>query len=403
MIERALGAGLILFLALCSGNARADQTESTASFSVAGRVFEDLNLNGSYDEGEPGIEGVPISDQVVVVSTDAQGEFRFQSDAAFGLVFMSQPSHYKASGLVWRKIAAESEKVYLQFPLVAVEWVEDFSFIHASDPHLSDETLPRVGLLREVVLEQQPAFVLLTGDLIDDALRVGEAEATVQYELLMRELAEFPVPVWTALGNHEIFGIERHKSLVSPEHPLYGKEMYRHYLGPNYYSFDFAGVHFVCLDTVGIKDLWYFGHVDPVQLAWLRQDLEEVDPDATVVSFSHIPLVSAGPALFGYDEDLASPSFVPLNGKSSYRHIVGNAEEVLSYLRERKNTLALAGHFHAREQLIFETRGLATRFHLAAAVKGDHRNALGMRMVSGVTLYSVSTGVIDNGTFLPLD
>ena len=38
--------------------------------------------------------------------------------------------------------------------------------------------------------------------------------------------------VWSVPGNHEIFGIERHSSLVSPAHPLYGKAMYRQRLGP---------------------------------------------------------------------------------------------------------------------------------------------------------------------------
>ena len=64
------------------------------------------------------------------------------------------------------------------------------------------------------------------------------------------------MPVWSVPGNHEIFGIERHLSLVSPKHPLYGKGMYRQRLGPNYYSFTHGGVHFVGLDSVDIADLW---------------------------------------------------------------------------------------------------------------------------------------------------
>ena len=82
------------------------------------------------------------------------------------------------------------------------------------------------------------------------------------------------MPVWSVPGNHENFGIERHLSLVSPKHPLYGKGMYRQRLGPNYYSFTYGGVHFVGLDSVDIADLWYYGHVDDAQLAWLRADLE---------------------------------------------------------------------------------------------------------------------------------
>ena len=73
--------------------------------------------------------------------------------------------------------------------------------------------------------------MLITGDLVRDALRVREEEARGYYDMFVAELGDFTVPVWPVPGNHENFGIERHLSLVSPEHPLYGKGMYRHYLG----------------------------------------------------------------------------------------------------------------------------------------------------------------------------
>ncbi len=89
--------------------------------------------------------------------------------------------------------------------------------------------------LREIVEATKPDFVLITGDLVKDALRVSEKEASGYYELYKKEIEKFSVPVWNVPGNHEIFGIERHLSLVSKTHPLYGKKMYHHYLGPNYF------------------------------------------------------------------------------------------------------------------------------------------------------------------------
>jgi len=209
--------------------------------------------------------------------------------------------------------------------------------------------------------------------------------------------------VWNALGNHEIFGIERHHSLVSPDHPLYGKAMYRHFLGPNYYSFDFGDVRFICLDTVGYDDLWYHGFVDPTQLAWLSNELEDLEAGTPVVTFSHIPLLSAGEMLFGYSDEVTSPSIITVDGDTQYRHVVGNAREVLTELRQHRYTLALAGHFHMREKLFFETAGVQTRFHLTSAVRDDLPDVTGLRMISGVTLYRVSDGDIDDGTFIPLD
>ena len=389
-----------LVLALLGIGATAASDPIATSVDIAGVVFEDHNGNAVRDDGEPGIVGVRVSDQVTVVSTGADGQFSLQSDGGYGLVYVSQPAGYKVSGSFWRRIPTSGET--LQFPLVETEEPSTFTFLHASDPHLSEETLDRMRRLREIVAEQQPAFVLLTGDLIRDALRVGEDEATGLYELLVGELAEFPVPVWNSLGNHEIFGIERHHSLVSPDHPLYGKEMYRHFLGPNYYSFDFGGVRFVGLDTVHYEDLWYNGYVDPVQLAWLHEELESVEADTPVVTFNHIPILSAGENVWGFHEDGPAPSLITVDGQTRYRHTVGNAREVLAELRQHRFDLALSGHFHMREKLFFESHGAQTRFYMTSSVRDDSLDRSGLDMISGVTLYRVSTGVIDDGTFIPL-
>ena len=121
----------------------------------------------------------------------------------------------------------------------------------------------RLQQLRGIVEARRPDFVLVTGDLVRDALRVGEEEARGYYDSTRRRPAGFRFRCGACPGNHENFGIERHLSLVSSTHPLYGKGMYRQRLGPNYYSFTYGGVHFVGLDSVDIADLWYYGHIDP--------------------------------------------------------------------------------------------------------------------------------------------
>ena len=110
--------------------------------------------------------------------------------------------------------------------------------------------------------------------MIKDALRVDEDTARKYYELYLAEINKFTTPVYSAVGNHDIFGIERDKSLVSTEHPLYGKKLYRRYLGPNYYSFNYGGLHFVALDSVDYQNLYYFGGVNSLQLKWLKADFE---------------------------------------------------------------------------------------------------------------------------------
>ena len=229
-----------------------------------------------------------------------------------------------------------------------------------------------------------------------------EAEAVGYYQLLMGELARFSVPVFTTIGNHEIFGIERHLSLVPTSHPLYGKRMFRSYLGPNYYSFTWGGVHFVGLDTVDYLDLDYFGRVDAVQLEWLRQDLASLPETMRVVTFNHIPFTSPSPVLFGVREDPPAPSLIRIEGRPWFRHAVQNVEEVLTVLGPRLE-IGLGGHFHRRETIRFETASGPLRLYQTAAVTGPvvGEGPFGFR--SGITLYQVRRGSVDEGRFIPLD
>ncbi len=267
---------------------------------------------------------------------------------------------------------------------------------------MSPQSLPRLRRLREIVERERPAFVLLTGDLVRDALRVPEEEARALYDLLAQELAQFPVPVWTVPGNHEIFGIERHLSLVSTQHPLYGKKMYRHYRGPNYFSFTWGGVHFMGLDTVDIDDLWYYGHLDAAQLAWLKNDLAALPLATPVVTFNHIPLATATDALHGYRDEPPAPSLIRVAGKTQFRHVVSNTAELLLALAPHRLEIALGGHMHTPESIVYQSQTGPLRFHQAGAVVGSNTVA-GIKIPSGVTLYRVRAGQIDNGTFLPLD
>lgn len=391
----ALSIGLSPFVPVVAAQAEAHRV-------VHGVVFEDANTNGRRDAGEHGVAGVAVSDQVSVVMTEADGSYQLQAAAGAGVVFVSLPDGWAAPGGFWRAVKEGQGEARADFALRAQAAPKEFTFLHASDPHVSAQSLPRLQRVREITERLRPAFVLITGDLVRDALRVPEDEARGYYELLMAELARFPVPVWTVPGNHEIFGIERHQSLISPKHPLYGKKMYRHYLGPDYYSFTFGGVRFVGLDTIDVDDLWYYGHIDAAQLEWLKRDLAAVKPGTPVVTFNHIPLASAIDVLYGYTDEEPAPSLIRVGGKTQYRHVVSNTAELLALLRPLKLEIALGGHMHTRETLVYPTTDGVVRFHQAAAIVGPAKVA-GLNAPSGVTLYRVRDGKVDDGTFIPLD
>lgn len=366
---------------------------------IAGVVFVDQNANGLRDPGEPGLGNAAVSDQNGVVITGVDGTFRLDRTGGRGIVFVSVPSGYRAVGEFWRAVDSTSAGRPLLFALAPVPESPDFIFIHASDTHISPASLARTRRLRALADSIGPAFVLITGDLIRDALRVPEAEATGYYELFHREMVLFRMPVWTVPGNHELFGIERHHSLVSPAHPLYGRGMYRHYRGPDYYSFSHSGVHFVGLNTADVDDLWYYGHVDSTQAEWLSRDLAAIPADMPVVSFNHIPFFTSVETVNGYMDTPPAPTSITVRGKTSFRHAVANAGEIIARLTARPYDLALGGHMHVREMLRFQ--GIPIRFYQGAAVVGPGDGA-GLSFPSGVVVYRVTGGKIDDGTFVPL-
>jgi hypothetical protein len=389
LLFRWLSAALIATAAV----AASPQTPA----DVTGVVFDDTNRNGARDPGERGLVGLSVSNQHQVVQTAADGSYRLPGPG-YGVVFVSLPDGYDATSPFWRAVTPESGEPP-DFGLAARATPAAFTFIHASDTHVSRQNLDRLQQFRAIVESRRPEFVVVSGDLVRDALRVGEEEARGYYDLYTEETKRFPVPVWSVPGNHEIFGIERHLSLVSASHPLYGKGMYRQRLGPNYYSFTRGGVHFVGLDSVDIADLWYYGQIDPAQLAWLKADLERIPEGTPVVTFNHIPFVSAVEPMTGYREDGTAPTLIRIKDRMVFRHTVSNFKDVLPVLQTRDWTLALGGHWHTRETIRYES-GTRTRFHQAAAVTGPTQNVI--PAISGVTLYRVQNRIIDDGEFIPI-
>ncbi|MBX2900025.1 MAG: metallophosphoesterase [Cyclobacteriaceae bacterium] len=363
---------------------------------IRGTVYHDKNNNGIRDKGEEGIANVAVTDQVEVVLTNKEGFYEFAVAKGYGFVAVSLPEGYSAR-LWWQRVSTTND-----FGLTKAVAKTTYSFIHASDTHLSEKSVDRMEKLRALASQHKVDFVLVTGDLVKDALRVSEKEAAAYYDLYRREIEKFAVPVWSVPGNHEIFGIERHLSLVSKSNPLYGKKMYHHYLGPNYFSFNIAGFHFIGLDNVDYEDLWYFGRVDSTQVKWLKEDLSNVPATVPVITFGHMPFYSGGLSMTHFTEEGPSRTLEREGGKLQFRHVVSNADEVIALVATHPYPIALAGHYHARQIFWYETSKQKIRFEQTGAVveANKHGNEI---LPSGVTLYTIANGKIGEGKFLPLD
>lgn len=393
---RALVFGTLLMSVHALGAQASVQV--SAQGATQGTVFEDRDADGRRDVGEPGIAGVIVSNQEYTARTDANGAYRLEA-GGFGAVFVSLPRGFRSTSPWWRRAEPGSAT---DFALAAAAEPRTITFVHASDTHIQNATAARTARLRALVDSIAPQFTIITGDLVRDALRVGEAEAAGYYELFAREAAAFTSAVHTVPGNHEIFGVERERSGVDRSHPLYGRAMYRKYRGPDYYSFNAGGVHFVALNTVDVDDQWYHGNVDSVQLAWLARDLAEIPAEMPVVTFNHIPFYSVGEQLNGYNDGPPAPTLITVNGRTQFRHTVANARDVIRLIGAARYEIALAGHVHIGERIAFELGGRPMRFHQGSATVSNS-SAGPFVFPSGVTVYRVTDGRVDDGTFIPLE
>ena len=363
---------------------------------VRGIVYEDLNKNGIQEPGELGIPNVVVSNQINTALTNQNGLFKLPSHSDQEIIFISQPTGYSGNYF-------QPTSDHLQFPLIKHSSSSSFSFIHASDTHIDSLNLPRMNRFREMVDSIGVNFVIITGDLIRDALRVSEITAENYYLMNQAKMSKFNIPVYSVPGNHELFGIERGKSMVSDQHPLYGKKMFQHFLGPNYYSFNYGGMHFIALDGVNYQDQWYYGGIDDDQLTWLGQDLKHVSEKTPIITFNHIPFVSAGFTFQSFEpQDFYGPQLMTHQDKLAHRHIVYNFDEVQQLLDDRPYPLALSGHYHAAQENTIQ--GSATLFAQTAAItRPDSFDYNGFKMRSGFTLYQVNNGIIVHHAFVPLN
>lgn len=368
------------------------------STALHGVVYADANANGTRDASERGVPGVMVSNQRDVVVTDSLGKYVIPRRTT-GLVFVSVPDGFRSTGAFWRTTTAAPASV--DFGLARRAPSRTFTFVHASDSHIAPENVDRFRRFRQMTDSLGPAFALMGGDLIRDAMSQTEAKSRSYFDLFTAEAKAFRTHLWMVPGNHDHYGIIRSRSHADSANPLYDRGMYRQYFGPDYYSFTYGGVHFIGLNTISPDDSAYYGAVDSVQMEWLERDLAHVPAAMPIVTFNHIPMISSVVA-FEYDEDPLVATLARVNGKKQYRHVVGNMFEVLTAMRGHDYVLALGSHMHSAERVSFVSDGVQLRSEVSAAIVGA--SEVGPLMLpSGFTLYTVRDGKIDAGQFFRLD
>lgn len=274
--------------------------------TVTGCVFYDENQNGVCDLGDNAIMNVPVSNGHELVLTDRDGFFTIEVQArSFVFVVKNDdfvfpvdenylPRFYYAHFPEGSPSDLNYQGFYptgalpdtLWFPVLHAPQNEAVKALVLGDPQMADSTrlsFFRRGIVNKLAMEQAD-FYLTLGDIADNYLDILPRE---------RELmAKLAIPGYRVIGNHDL----NYKA----ENNEYAAESFRAVYGPDNFSFNYPGQHFILLNNVNYHG-WnfdqksrgsYFGGLSEKQLQWIKADLEQVDPERNIVIVSHIPFMA---------------------------------------------------------------------------------------------------------------
>ncbi len=217
-----------------------------------------------------------------------------------GLMNLDRRTFLKVSAAAFAATASKGLAAPHAFQPVVIDapGVTPFKFAYISDSHLYERTINDRFVnqfLRAVDdvnrMDPQPDFVLYGGDLA----QLGKPK---ELDLGAQILKALKAPVKMMVGEHDWY--------------LDMGEKWRSLFGPDRYSFDHKGVHFVVLNSVVEADFWTARGLTPEQRmqtvagldnqqqssftvgdeqrAWLEADLKPHGDDVPLVVFSHSPL-----------------------------------------------------------------------------------------------------------------
>ena len=196
-------------------------------------------------------------------------------------------------------------------------------------------------------LDPKPEFILVGGDLVNNARALTVDQAEKSYDLFLKIWNDHTsLPTHWTFGNHDLVGTNN--PTVSPSDKFYGKGLFRHRLKlPSlFYSFDYKGWHFVVLDDVEAEpDHSYIGKLFEDELAFLRADLNAHRSMPTIIC-AHIPTLSNLP--MGLLMAHAANHQPPTPAKNL---VCTNGSALMDDLPQHNVRAVLAGHLHFMEKI----------------------------------------------------
>ncbi len=233
--------------------------------TIHGLVYEDTNGDGQPSAGEPGVAGAVVAFGVAVFAvTDSSGQFDLTfPDVPGGIAWVRVPDGF-APGPVWARWDAK-QPMDLDLPLRRLPPSNaPLTFIVAADTHIAvtQEHVTAADLataaINATALDPAPAFFTILGD-------ITQGNRDAEFDLVDGALGGLGVPFVPVPGNHDWYDG--------------GTAWFAHY-GPDNYSFDHSGVHFV---------VWNMAMQEAAIRVYLGAELARVPSTMPVVALTHAP------------------------------------------------------------------------------------------------------------------
>lgn len=244
-----------------------------------------------------------------------------------------------------------------------------FAFI--SDIHVKSGEIPESGMAKALqhVQKQKPEFIINGGDAIMDALAADKQKTQEQFTLFKKILAkENNLPIYHTIGNHDIWGwfIKQKDNIESDR--LYGKQwVVEEFAMPaRYYSFTKGKWKFIVLDSTQLNPAGgYIAFVDPPQMEWLKQELQNTSKDKFICFVSHIPILSICAGLF-FDKTEANGDL------KIQRNLMHTDFITLKKLFAQYSNIkvCLSGHIHLQDEVDY----LGIKYYCNGAISGNWWN-----------------------------
>lgn len=217
-------------------------------------------------QGEP-LANVSVSDGRNVVKTDIDGKFFLNGYRKTRFITVTAPAGYTTEKYY---ISVENGKNYsYDFELKKSDIApgEAHSFLQISDTEIGKDGVGEwINYLKDIVKNEQPAFLIHTGDICyEDGLKRHIEDMNTQ---------TMGVPVRYVIGNHDYV------------EGKYGEELYESLYGPVWYSFEVGNVHYVVTSFQDGSD-YKSRYSKNDRWRWLENDLANTDSSMKVIMFSH--------------------------------------------------------------------------------------------------------------------